>query len=95
MQEAVRTEHQIDPVVRLHAHRRRLYHQVGRHGGALQRRPVGSDDPGAGFRRESGDLRDIEGTWSFFPLGGGKKTLLVYRLRLDLASTCVGLESNG
>ncbi len=34
------------------------------------------------FKRESGDLKDIEGYWRFVPLEGGRKTLLVYQLHI-------------
>ena len=35
------------------------------------------------FRRESGDLRDIQGSWVFDPVDGGAKTLLIYALHID------------
>jgi hypothetical protein len=35
------------------------------------------------FRRESGDLRDIEGSWVFDEVDGGTKTLLIYALHID------------
>lgn len=35
------------------------------------------------FKRESGDLKDIEGYWEFVPLKGGDKTLLIYQLHID------------
>ena len=34
------------------------------------------------FKRQSGDLKDIEGYWKFVPLDGEKKTLLVYQLHI-------------
>ncbi len=35
------------------------------------------------FRRESGDLRNIEGSWVFDPVDNGTKTLLIYALHID------------
>jgi ribosome-associated toxin RatA of RatAB toxin-antitoxin module len=35
------------------------------------------------FRRESGDLRHIEGSWIFDPVDGGTQTLLIYGLHID------------
>ena len=35
------------------------------------------------FSRESGDLRDIQGSWLFDPVDGGAQTLLIYALHID------------
>jgi len=35
------------------------------------------------FRRESGDLRHIEGSWVFDPVDDGSQTLLIYALHID------------
>lgn len=35
------------------------------------------------FRRESGDLRDIEGSWIFDQVDSGTRTLLIYALHID------------
>ncbi len=35
------------------------------------------------FRRESGDLRDIDGSWIFDQVDNGTKTLLIYALHID------------
>jgi hypothetical protein len=35
------------------------------------------------FRRESGDLRDIDGSWVFDQVDDGTKTLLIYALHID------------
>jgi len=35
------------------------------------------------FQRESGDLRDIVGSWVFDPVDEGRQTLLIYALHID------------
>jgi len=46
-------------------------------------RHISNAPGGMSFRRESGDLKSMDGYWKFIPVDGGERCLVIYRLSLD------------